>query len=164
MLALLTTAEVVSLREHINASPIQLANLHTRNYHMKNKKRVMRHLHAMILKSGVFQGYVNGPAVDFEYEIDAAGVVTFIRTKLSMPDTLQYFKRFIKREILKRVTAGHADHTPQLTPGHYYLRRTQDAPKVTKAAKRAVIEGLLTSDFVQKTSNWNLKLIRGGGA
>jgi hypothetical protein len=163
MPALLSQPECQSLHAHIQTSPLALENLHTRNYRVQKQKRVLRHLNAMKLVNATIHGFACGPGLSIEYEIDNTGQVSVNASTLSIRETLAYLNRYIKREILQRVAQGHAAHRTRLTVGHYYLRRSK-APRVTKAASKAVTAGLLTQNFVTTICRWNLKVIVGGGA
>ena len=163
MSALFTKDECNSIQEHIKNSELQLSNLHTRKYHTKKGQRVLRHLNGMFLKNGVISGFVSGPNVSIEYEIDKTGQVTINASNLTVQDALNYLKRYIKTETLQRVHQGHASHRPKLTKGHYYLRRSQ-SPTVTKAAQKAIAANLISQNFVDQMVKWNLRIIVGGGA
>jgi hypothetical protein len=163
MAALLTPVECQSVHTLITSSTLALENLHTRNYRTQGGIRILRHLNAMTLQNGVINGFVSGPSLSIEYEIDNTGQVSVNASTLTLQSTLAYLNRFIKREILQRVQQGHSSYGTRLTNGHYYLRRSRN-PRITKAAKKAVAGGLLSQKFVNAAVRWNIRVIIGGGA
>jgi hypothetical protein len=142
-------------------------NMHMRQMRSKNKKRVIRYLHAMRAQkgsSGVIDGMISGPEVFWRYQINRGlrrPQITVFDEDAPPKERDRILRQFLK-EILHRVydeQSGPPVRTTRLA-GQYYLRRKN--PGMDSSHRNcisAVNAGVLSQTFVSQLESWNFELL-----
>lgn len=144
------------------------SNMHLREARQKNKKRVLRYLHAMYAGTGrpEIDGVISGPGVFWHYKLllTAAGQ-TRIRVLVqrgTAKDAARIQRTFLQ-EILARVAFEQTGkvHYPKRLSGQLYLRRNLSGTAASHAkCLSAVAAGELDPAFVAQLQPWNFELLR----
>lgn len=162
----ISPSEFQSVRNHLIAHKPPYRTMHLRDARIREKKRVLRYLHAMhAVPSGEVEGMISGPGIFVHYKV----VMTkFGHTQLNVLSTQGSDKeldrigtRFVL-DVLARVQEERAGstHYPSYLAGQFYLRRRIGGmPASHPHCRLAVAQKALDARFVSKLASWDLELL-----
>lgn len=157
-----------AIYSHLISHNPRYRNMHMREARYRQKKRVLRHFHAMYAHPGVparIEGMFSGPDVFLHYEL----VKNRSRTQMNvfeekaLPADLDRIESKFLTWILDRVRMEQAgmNFTPDRIRGQLYLERNHPGSSVNHPeCKRAVADATLAPRFVAQLAPWGLRLWR----
>ena len=154
------------IHDHVATYYPQHRNMHLREAHYSNKKRVLLYLHALHAKRGARQieGMISGPGLFWHYVLSGSKSRTQL-TVIHEPSDLKARKRIQQQflaEILERVALEKKGekHFPKRKKGQFYLRRwAPGSPATHRHCVSAVSSKVLDQRFVAVLEDWNLELL-----
>lgn len=138
-------------------------NMHMREARVRNKKRTLRHLHAMHASSAglrAIHGAVSGPGIYVRYVLTRRQIN--VLAEEGAAKDLERLAQTFERRMLLRVDQERGGGVPftNYLPGEYYLRRCPGGIAATHPkCERAVAAGVLDARFVGHLAPWNLMLL-----
>jgi hypothetical protein len=157
------------INDHLRTYMPRYQNMHLRQARQRNKRRVLRYLHAMYAPNAQqIDGMISGPGVYWSYNLFAAAGRTRIRVLANQasPADERRMERSFLQEVLRRVqeeqnfAQSPQRFAPRRLPGEFYLRRAQPGMSATHAhCVAATSSGALDPRFVSQLRGWNLELL-----
>jgi hypothetical protein len=156
------------LHDHLMTHNPRCRNMHLRDFRTEDRRRVMRHLHAVYATSAnVISGMISGPGVFCHYDLVLVRGQPQWRVPVeecSQPDADRSAGRCL-REVVSRMRderTSDLDHPVNRSEGQLYLQRrhggmSPDHEYCVDAIEREALDGR----FVAQLAPWNLALIRG---
>lgn len=138
-------------------------NMHMREVRVRNKKRTLRHLHAMHASGSAvpsIDGAISGPGMYVRYVLHRRQINVLVEE--GSPADLERLANAFETRLLSRVEQERGGGVPftNYLAGECYLRRSAGGIAATHPkCERSVAAGVLDARFVGHLAPWNLMLL-----
>lgn len=165
--AIITLSEFHQIQGHLATHKPPYRTMHLRETRQRNRKRVLRYLHAMhtpVVSPNTVEGMISGPGVFWHYQLVGSRTRTQLNVLVEQGPADQLARigdRFLP-EILDRIAEEQAaaHPYPRYLAGQFYLRRKRGgAPLTHPACQHALKQGALDLRFVGRLAAWDLELL-----